>query len=121
VLVTMDRDGGNGGYCWEGYWWFDRSGPHPLDFSPLRAAIQEKLPEDSVLLGMTCDSLDFKSGRVRGVVQKSGAECRAAGTWARCLRISGSAARLCSQWQSASSQSPVASDFQRYAKRLEGA
>ena len=27
VLVTMDLDGGNGGHCWEGYWWFDSSGP----------------------------------------------------------------------------------------------
>ncbi len=27
VLATMDSDGGNGGGCWEGYWWFDQAGP----------------------------------------------------------------------------------------------
>src|SRR5581483_4013266 len=27
VLVTMDLDGGNGAGCWEGYWWFDSTGP----------------------------------------------------------------------------------------------
>src|SRR5277367_6138888 len=31
VLSTMDGDGGNGGGCWEGYWWFDQTGPHRLD------------------------------------------------------------------------------------------
>ena len=43
VLVTMDLDGGNDGGCWEGYWWFDRTGPHPLDFSRLETAISERL------------------------------------------------------------------------------
>jgi hypothetical protein len=32
ILATMDRDGGNRGGCSEGYWWFDDTGPHLLDF-----------------------------------------------------------------------------------------
>jgi hypothetical protein len=41
ILATGDSDGGNDGGCFEGFWWFDSSGPHQLDFSQVRAAIRE--------------------------------------------------------------------------------
>ncbi len=64
VLVTMDKDGGNGGGCWEGYWWFDGSGPHAVDFSRLRAAITERLPRDTSI-NMSCANLDLGSQQVQ--------------------------------------------------------
>lgn len=77
VLTTMDFDGGVGGGCWEGYWWFDDSGPHTLDFSRLRSAMAERLPKGSQLGIMTCSHLDLKSGRAVSAVQKVNAECAA--------------------------------------------
>lgn len=76
VLVSVDSDGGNGGGCWEGYWWFDESGPHALDFSIVKAAIYARVPQNSSF-GMTCSNLDLKSERIRSEVQGSQAECRA--------------------------------------------
>lgn len=77
VLTTMDSDGGIGGGCWEGYWWFDRSGPHDLDFSRLQSAMSERLPKGSHLDGITCSQLDLKSGRAQSAVQRVNAECSA--------------------------------------------
>ncbi len=79
VLASVDSDGGNGGGCWEGYWWFDPAGAYHLDFSLLRAAIQEKVPANSTF-GVTCSSLDLKSQRVRSTVQDSRAQCHACGS-----------------------------------------
>ena len=76
VLVTMDPDGGNGGGCIEGYWWFDRSGPHPLDFSHLRAAIANQVPKNSNF-GISCSYLNLESQRVQSWVQKAAAQCHA--------------------------------------------
>lgn len=47
ILATVDSDGGNAGNCWEHYWWFDRSGPHSLNFrdsEPLLAIKYLKMP-----------------------------------------------------------------------------
>jgi len=76
VLMTMDRDGGNGGGCWEGYWWFDRSGPHSLDFSRLQTAIKDRLPENARFNG-SCSNLDLSAQQVKSAVQKSDARCHA--------------------------------------------
>lgn len=78
VLASMDRDGGNGGGCWEGYWWFDKSGPHALDFSLMKAAISARVPQNS-RFEMTCSHLDLKSERIRSAAQDSQAECMACG------------------------------------------
>jgi hypothetical protein len=78
VLVSEDSDGGNGGGCWEGYWWFDESGPHALDFSIIEAAIHARVPNNSTF-GMTCSYLDLNSGRIRSPVQDSQARCHACG------------------------------------------
>jgi hypothetical protein len=45
ILATTDGDGGNGGGCWEGYWWFDKAGPHSLNFAGLSIAIEERVPD----------------------------------------------------------------------------
>jgi len=76
VLVSMDPDGGNGGSCWEGYWWFDRSGPHAVDFSPLYSAMRERAPANTTFL-TSCSVLDFEKQEVNTAVQKSDAQCHA--------------------------------------------
>jgi hypothetical protein len=76
VLATMDFDGGVGGGCWEGYWWFDRAGPHALDFSPLKVAIEKRIPQNA-RFSTSCSDLDLKSALVRSGVQKIHPECHA--------------------------------------------
>lgn len=76
VLATMDSDGGNGGGCWEGYWWFDRAGPHPLDFSRVEAAMQQRIPKQTLFFGH-CSDLDLKSRLIHSGVQKSNPGCHA--------------------------------------------
>lgn len=76
VLVSMDPDGGNGGSCWEAYWWFDRSGPHAIDFSPLYAAMRERAPARTTFL-TSCSVLDFERQEVHTWAQKAGAQCHA--------------------------------------------
>jgi len=49
VLMTQDSDGGNGGGCWETYWWFDASGPQVIDFSPLVEDIAKHVPLGSTV------------------------------------------------------------------------
>jgi hypothetical protein len=76
VLATMDRDGGNGGGCWEGYWWFDQAGPHPLDFSRLKAAVEGRLPGNAAF-NISCGNLNLNSEQVQSWVQRSDAQCHA--------------------------------------------
>ena len=76
VLATMDSDGGNGEGCWEGYWWFDRAGPHPLDFSRLDAAIHSRIPRQT-RFAITCSNLDLKSQSIQSGIQKLDAQCHA--------------------------------------------
>jgi len=76
VLATMNSDGGNAGGCWEGYWWFDWSGPHALDFSRVETAVKNGVP-DNTRFSIHCSDLDLKSGLARSGVQKSDAQCHA--------------------------------------------
>lgn len=78
VLMTQDSDGGNGGGCFEGYWWFDRDGPHSLDFAPMIAAISKKIPANATFTP-TCWALDLDRGELKSWVQKRNAECHACG------------------------------------------
>ena len=80
VLVTMDLDGGNGGGCWEGYWWFDSTGPHPLDSFRLETAIRERLSvahQEDARFQISCSNLNLNTQQVNSGVQKSQAQCRA--------------------------------------------
>lgn len=76
VLVTMDPVGGNGGGCWEAYWWFDRAGPHGLDFSRLNAAMREGAPANTTFL-TSCSVLNLETQEVKTWAQKSDAKCHA--------------------------------------------
>ena len=74
VLATMDFDGGVGGGCWEGYWWFNRAGPHSLDFSHLEAAIEEQIPKNT-RFSINCSNVNLKSQTTRSGVQQFNPEC----------------------------------------------
>jgi hypothetical protein len=78
VLMTPDSDGGNGGGCWEAYWWFDAKGPHAVDFSPLIQEINKHLPPASSFWS-TCWALHVEDQEVKSYVQKADAECRSCG------------------------------------------
>jgi hypothetical protein len=78
VLMTRDSNGGNGGDCYEGYWWFDREGPHALDFAPMTAAISKKIPADAIFTS-TCWALNLDRGELKSWVQKRDAKCHACG------------------------------------------
>ena len=75
VLMTQDSDGGNGGGCWEGYWWFDAKGPHAVDFSPLVQEITKHVPPASIFWS-TCWALHLEEQEVKSYVQKADAKCR---------------------------------------------
>jgi hypothetical protein len=80
VLATMDLDGGNGGGCWEGYWWFANNGPNSLDFSPLEAAIRERLSalhEGDATFQISRSNLNLSSQYVKSGIQKSHPQCHA--------------------------------------------
>ncbi len=76
ILATMDSDGGNGGGCWEAYWWFDSAGPHSLDFSRVAAAIKARTPANTVA-PISCSHLDPAAQKISSWVQKADAACRA--------------------------------------------
>jgi hypothetical protein len=78
VLATLDRDGGNGGFCTEGYWRFDQSGPSPLDFSAVDGAIRKAVPGD-VLFFAGCSAIDLEQQQISTGIQRANAECRACG------------------------------------------
>jgi hypothetical protein len=82
VLATMDFDGGSGGGCWDGYWWFDNEGPHPLDFSALEASIRERLSAEhanAAKVQILCGALNLESQEVKSTIQESHAPCRSCG------------------------------------------
>ncbi|MGA7410851.1 MAG: hypothetical protein WBW33_10220 [Bryobacteraceae bacterium] len=76
ILASMDGDGGNGGGCWEGYWWFDKTGPHPLNFDVLSRAIAERVPKHTAYQ-MSCSNLNLETQEVKAAVQKIPAACHA--------------------------------------------
>jgi hypothetical protein len=78
ILATYDLDSGNGGGCWEGYWWFDRAGPHPVDFSPVYKAIGNQTPKNSTFT-TGCWTIDLDKREIHTGVQKIDAECHACG------------------------------------------
>jgi hypothetical protein len=106
VLATMDFDGGNGGGCWDGYWWFDSEGAHPLDFSPLEAAIRRRLSARRVsgaTVQISCGRLNLGAQEVKSRIQESHAQCRSCdsiGELTARFRLDGALVR------------PVAIDFQ---------
>jgi len=78
ILGSWGPDGGNGGGCSDGYWWFDSSGPHAVDFSRLNAAIFKAIPKKATFTA-NCWALDPEHSRLRSVVQRVDAKCHACG------------------------------------------
>ena len=78
ILTTYEPDTGNGGGCWEGYWWFNRAGPHPVDFSPLDRAVRQKIPANTGYTGR-CGAIDPKTNSIQSGVQRLDAKCHACG------------------------------------------
>jgi len=75
ILGTDDPGTGNGGYdCSDGYWWFDKSGPHPVDFTRLQEAIGKAIPKGSTYLG-GCANLHPKDNFLESWVQAADAKC----------------------------------------------
>jgi hypothetical protein len=78
ILATYDSDGGNGGGCWEGYWWFDKAGAHPIDFSAVDQAISSVAPHNTTI-PTGCWTLHLPEQEIHAPVQESSAACHACG------------------------------------------
>ncbi len=78
ILGTYDPDSGVGGGCGDGYWWFDKTGPHEVDFSPLERAIDRAIPRNSRYTSRCWALLPEKAELLSGV-HRSDAECHACG------------------------------------------
>ena len=76
ILHTFDPANGNGGRCSEGYWWFDKSGAHDVDFSPLDRAIASVQPP-ATTAWPHCWALASNNDEVRVGVQRTDAKCHA--------------------------------------------
>jgi hypothetical protein len=74
ILRTFDPANGNGGHCSEGYWWFDKSGAHDVDFSPLDRAIAGAQPP-ATTAWPHCWALASNNYEVRVGVQRTDAKC----------------------------------------------
>ena len=78
VLGTYDPDTGNGGGCADGYWWFDKTGPHEVDFSPLIKALMSAIPAKATFTS-SCWALHPQTSELSSAVQRINAECHACG------------------------------------------
>ena len=78
ILATGDPDGGNGGGCWEAYWWFDKSGPHQIDFSVLAPAIASRVPPRA-RFSTSCSEVRLEDAEIESWVQDRNANCHACG------------------------------------------
>jgi len=78
ILGTYDPDTGNGGGCFDGYWWFDKAGAHAVDFSPLIRAVSRALPANATFTSR-CWALHPEKFLLESLVQRSDAECHGCG------------------------------------------
>jgi hypothetical protein len=78
ILGTHDPDGGNGGGCSDGYWWFDQAGAHPVDFTKLEGAIRSAIPKESTYT-TRCWALHPAEAYLESGVQRLDAKCHACG------------------------------------------
>ncbi len=76
ILGTRDFEGGNGGYCWETYWWFDDAGPHEVDFSAVVSAMDKRVPVHTTYRS-DCWALNISKEEISSPVQKGDAQCHA--------------------------------------------
>ncbi len=78
ILGTYDPDGGNGGGCSDGYWWFDHAGAHTVDFTELNRAIDRMVPKEGSYTP-NCWSLHPKEAYLESWVRRRDATCHACG------------------------------------------
>jgi hypothetical protein len=78
ILGTDDPDGGNGGGCSDGYWWFDKAGAHPVDFTKLEDAIRSAIPKEGTYTG-SCSALHPAEAYLESRVQRRDAKCHVCG------------------------------------------
>jgi hypothetical protein len=78
VLGTYDSDTGNGGACFDGYWWFDRTGAQAVDFLPLIQAVSRALPPNATFTSR-CWALHPQTSELESWVQRKDAECHGCG------------------------------------------
>ena len=78
VLGTYDPDTGNGGGCADGYWWFDKNGPHEVDFSALIRAVMTAIPAKATFTP-NCWALHPEIAELSSAVQRMDPECHACG------------------------------------------
>jgi hypothetical protein len=70
VLSAQYWDGGNKGGHTDDYYWFNETGPHPLDLTPVIAAAQSALPKGYLLWAWTDGRALDSSAKLRWWVQK---------------------------------------------------
>jgi hypothetical protein len=78
ILGTDDPGTGNGGSCSDAYWWFDKTGPHPVDFTRLQEAVRKAIPKGSTYLG-GCANLHPKDNSLDSWVQAGDVKYHACG------------------------------------------
>jgi hypothetical protein len=78
ILGTYDPSDGNGGYCSEGYWWFDAAGEHPVDFTALENAVGRAIPKEGTYT-RSCSALNAAESRLDSWVQRIDAKCHTCG------------------------------------------
>jgi hypothetical protein len=78
ILGTDDPDAGNGGGCSDGYWWLDKAGAHPVDFTKLEDAIRRAVPKEGTYASR-CWALHPGEAYLESWVQRIDAKCHACG------------------------------------------
>ena len=63
ILATFDPMSGTGGFCGEGYWWFNAAGPQPVIFEHVNQAIAKRLPKGEDYI-TDCWAIDFDHSRI---------------------------------------------------------
>jgi hypothetical protein len=78
ILGTDDPDTGNGGGCSDAYWWFDKAGAHPVDFTKLEDAIRRAIPKEGTYMSH-CSALQPAEAYLESWVQRLDAKCHICG------------------------------------------
>lgn len=78
ILGTDDPDTGNSGGCSDAYWWFDKAGAHPVDFTKLEDAIRQAIPKEGTYM-LRCSALHPGEAYLESWVQRLDAKCHACG------------------------------------------
>jgi hypothetical protein len=78
ILGTDDLASGNGGGCSDGYWWFDKAGAHPVDFTKLEDVIRRAVPKEGTYTSR-CWALHPGEAYLESWVQRIDAKCHACG------------------------------------------